>query len=214
MPKVRQVSVRRTKTTAATVSSSQSATVVLPGFADNQSQMAQQCSSAPLEIPGNVILPNPSVHDTLGVNNSFSNREKIINGQYLDLGCLLETQMRDRNDRAIKLVNGELCARERSSPKIATIEQWTDAFILFMNIYVGAHPNKIHQLLKYLHSIRLGASRFSGQGWILYDEQFRLRKASNPASSWGEMDTELWLLYMWPSQSTPVSQASQNSYKG
>ena len=155
-----------------------------------------------------------SVHGTLGVNNYFSNREKIINGQYLDLGCLLVTQMRDHNDRAINLVNGELCARERSSPKIATIEQWTDAFILFMNIYVGAHPNKIHQLLKYLHSIRLGASRFSGQGWILYDEQFRLKKASNPASSWGEMDTELWLLYMLPSQSTPVSQASQNSYKG
>ena len=84
--------------------------------------------------------------------------------------------MRDHNDRAINLVNGELCARERSSPKIATIEQWTDAFILFMNIYVGAHPNKIHQLLKYIHSIRLGASRFSGQGWILYDEQFRLKK--------------------------------------
>ena len=144
MPKVRQVSVRRTKTTAATVSSAQSATVVLPGFADNQSQMAQQCGSAPLEIPGNVVLPNPSVHDTLGVNNSFSNREKNIKGQYLDLGCLLETQMRDHNDRAINLVNGELCARERSSTKIATIEQWTDAFILFMNIYVGAHPNKIH----------------------------------------------------------------------
>ena len=84
--------------------------------------------------------------------------------------------MRDHNDRAINLVNGELCARERSSPKIATIEQWTDAFILFMNIYVGAHPNKIHQLLKYIHSIRLGASRFSGQGWILYDDQFRLKK--------------------------------------
>ena len=190
--------------------------MVLPGFAANQSQMAQQCTAAPLvlEIPGNVVLPNPSVHVTLGVNNSFSNREKIINGQYLDLGGLLGTKMRDHNDRAINLVNGELCAWERSSPTIATIEQWTDAFILFMNIYVGAHPNKIHQLLKYLHSIRLGASRFSGQGWKLYDEQFRLKKASNPASSWGEMDTELWLLYMLPSQSTPVSQASQNSYKG
>ena len=83
-----------------------------------------------------------------------------------------------------------------------------------MNIYVGAHPDKIHQLLKYLHSIRLGASRISGQGWKVYDEQFRLKMASNPASSWGEMDTELWLLYMLPSQSTPVSQASKFGPKG
>ena len=116
-----------------------------------------------------------------------------------------------------------------SSPKIATIEQWTNAFILFTNIYVGAHPNNIHQLLKYLHSIRLGASRISGQGWKLYDEQFRLKEASNPASSYGgggggegegrerereEIDTELWLLYMLPSQSTPVSQASKFGPKG
>ena len=214
MPKVRRVSERRANKAVATVNSAQPATMVLPSLADNPSQMAPQGSPAPVEAPGNVVLPIPSVHDTLGVNVSYSNREKIINGQYLDLGCLLETQTRELNDRAIILVNGELCARERSSPKISTIEQWTDAFILFLNIYVGAHPDKIHQLLKYLHSIRLGASRISGQGWKVSDEQFRLKKASNPASSWGEMDTELWLLYMLPSQSTPVSQASKFGPEG
>ena len=178
MPKVRRVSERRANKAVATVSSAQPATMVLPSLADNPSQMAPQGSPAPVEAPGNVVLPIPSVHDTLGVNVSYSNREKIINGQYLDLGCLLETQTRELNDRAIILVNGELCARERSSPKISTIEQWTDAFILFMNIYVGAHPDKIHQLLKYLHSIRLGASRISGQGWKVYDEQFSLQLRS------------------------------------
>ena len=72
------------------VSSAQPATMVLPSLADNPSQMAPQGSPAPVEAPGNVVLPIPSVHDTLGVNVSYSNREKIINGQYLDLGCLLE----------------------------------------------------------------------------------------------------------------------------
>ena len=95
MPKVRKVSERRTKKAAAPVSSAQPATMVLPSVADNQSQMAPQCSSALLEAPGNVVLPNPSVHDTLSVNISSSNREQINNGQYLDLGCLLETQMRE-----------------------------------------------------------------------------------------------------------------------
>ena len=111
--------------------------------------------SMAVETPGNVILMNPSVHDTLRVNVSPPNRIKHIYGRYLDIGCLLETQMRERNDRAIFVVNGELCVRERSSPKLFSIEQWTDAFIILRNIYVGAHPEKIHQLLKYLHSIRL-----------------------------------------------------------
>ena len=58
--------------TAATGSSAQSATMVLPRFADNQSQMAQQCSSAPLETPGNVVLPNPSVTDQGGYSDCLS----------------------------------------------------------------------------------------------------------------------------------------------
>jgi hypothetical protein len=31
-------------------------------------------------------------------------------------------------------------------------------------------------------------------GWVQYDEQFRLRKARYPTSSWGVVDMELWLL--------------------
>ena len=89
-----------------------------------------------METPGNanVVLMNSSVHGTLGIHVSPSSREIIINGQYLDLGYLLETQMRERNDRAIILVNGEMCAMERSSSKITSIGQWTDAFVIFMNI--------------------------------------------------------------------------------
>jgi hypothetical protein len=35
-----------------------------------------------------------------------------------------------------------------------------------------------------------------------YDEQFRLRKAQNPSSSWSEVDAELWLFYMQGNSST------------
>ena len=34
--------------------------------------------------------------------------------------------MPERNDRAIIVVNGSLCARERSSPKTNNTEQWAD----------------------------------------------------------------------------------------
>ena len=40
--------------------------------------------------------------------------------------------------------------------------------------------------------------RCVGLDWKAYDEQFRLRKAQDPTSSWAAIDTELWLLLMQP----------------
>lgn len=34
--------------------------------------------------------------------------------------------------------------------------------------------------------------------WKKYDTQYRLHKEQNPASFWGEVDSELWLMYMTP----------------
>ena len=43
--------------------------------------------------------------------------------------------------------------------------------------------------------IRLGVNRCASLNWKLYDEQYRLRKAQEPSSSWANVDTELWLFY-------------------
>jgi len=51
-------------------------------------------------------------------------------------------------------------------------------------------------LLKYMHDVKLGASRSTGLGWREYDQQFRLKKARLPSTSWGQVDQELWLIYM------------------
>ena len=36
---------------------------------------------------------------------------------------------------------------------------------------------------------------------LLRNVQYRLRQAQYPASSWGEVDSELWLMYMTPTAS-------------
>ena len=51
-----------------------------------------------------------------------------------------------------------------------------------------------------MHRIRMAVSRGYSLGWVNYDEQYRLRKATSPTSSWGVVDMELWMLYM----STPL----------
>lgn len=83
---------------------------------------------------------------------------------------------------------------------------------IFASIYLSAHPSKSAELLKYIHTVRLGVARGS-TGWYDYDTQYRLRKALNPTSSWGEVDAELWLLYM-SSKLVNHHQSTQSSVSG
>ena len=80
--------------------------------------------------------------------------------------------------------------------KINSIEIWTDVFIVYMSVYCSIHTTKFQELLKYMNSIRLGAKRCSGDDWLSYDQQYRLKKAKDPSSSWSTIDYELWLIYM------------------
>ena len=45
--------------------------------------------------------------------------------------------------------------------------------------------------------------------WNEFDIQYRMRKSDNPASSWGDVDSELWLMYMVPTTSSNAYQAHQ-----
>lgn len=51
-------------------------------------------------------------------------------------------------------------------------------FFIFMSIYLLAHIDETHSLIKYMANVKLGASSISGGlGWRDYDRQFRLKKA-------------------------------------
>jgi hypothetical protein len=41
----------------------------------------------------------------------------------------------------------------------------------------------------------------------IYDEQFRLGLSHNPSASWAEIDSELWLIYMYGSVATAGNQS-------
>lgn len=61
---------------------------------------------------------------------------------------------------------------ERVSVKITNVQHWTDAFLIFSSIYAFVHPEKKIGLLKYIHTLRLGATWCAGIGLKFYDEQF------------------------------------------
>ena len=147
---------------------------------------------------GVAIKPILSACQDIGLHISMKLREKIWNGEFVDLGELLNKDpCKDEVGQKLVLINGEIVVKQKSeSPKIENIEAWTNAFIIYASIFLEKHPDQVQGIFKYMHTIRLAATRLSGQGWKNYDIQFRLRKAMTSSIPWGTVDGELWLMYM------------------
>ncbi|KAK6181459.1 hypothetical protein SNE40_009304 [Patella caerulea] len=117
-----------------------------------------------------------SIHGLMGSNVSTKTRNRILKGDYIDLSKINKSHDR-RSSKNDYFSNTHI---EKSLPM--TLDVWTDAFLVYMAIYLTAHPS------------RLAASR--GEGWVEYDQQFRYKRALDPSSSWAVVDYELWLLTM------------------
>ncbi|CAG2232652.1 unnamed protein product [Mytilus edulis] len=145
----------------------------------------------------------PSMHANIAFNVSQSIREKIVKSEFIDLGILLTNNTQQATQKLVFRGGEFIVQTENMQNKIGSIDQWTSAFIIFVSVYCTVHSGRLQELLKYMSVVRLGAKRNPNNlGWKLYDEQFRLRKALDPASSWAIVDPELWLLYMADSSGT------------
>lgn len=165
---------------------------------------------------GNIhVIQQESVEDDIALNVSPNLQEKIQKGEYINLALLLSNSrdINNVNTHKFEIINGELVMNPKKHVvTINSIEQWTSAFIVYMYVYCKIHGSRCLELLKYMQTIRLGAKRLNGSlGWKYYDEQYRLRKSSNPSSSWSKLDYELWLLHMNASQSNIATVSPSNS---
>ena len=61
---------------------------------------------------------------------------------------------------------------------ITNIYTWTTAFIVYMSIYLENFPGKAHEMLTYMHKIRLAASRVGRNGWSKYDSNIVWRRSA------------------------------------
>ena len=166
-------------------------------------------------VTHDIHTPNQisSIFEDVASNVQQNIREKISKSEYIDIATLLTTNNDAKNTATVVWREGRLVVLPpQNTVKIQTIEQWTSAFILFISVYCRTHPNRFQELLKYLYMVRVGASRCPANslGWKAYDEQFRLRKACDPTSSWAVVDVELWLLYI--SSGSVNNQAFNNRF--
>ena len=73
---------------------------------------------------------------SLGYNVDKATRQKIVSGEYLHLGALL---VRDPTKSQVSTLSldtqDQLVAQPKSVAKIASIDNWTEAFLIFASIY-------------------------------------------------------------------------------
>lgn len=120
-----------------------------------------------------------SVNDKLGVHVPQATKQKIMNGELVELHCLLNryTDNEYQNENKITFTNGQFTVKPLGHSKINDIQTWLDAFIIFSSVYLCAHSDQAQQLLKYMSIIKTAASRCYGFGLRKYDRQFRMKKA-------------------------------------
>ena len=153
----------------------------------------------------------------IGSNVPEAIRHNIWNGDFINLGLLLPknlTSVTETNTNSLSIVGGSLVVQPKPASKIMDIITWTDAFIICISIFTVTHPEHIAGLLKYMHSVRLGARRHGGLGWRSFDEPFRSKKALTQESPWGMVDQELWVLFMlYPGQTSGNNPSPQTNLK-
>ncbi|KAJ8316736.1 hypothetical protein KUTeg_005682 [Tegillarca granosa] len=145
-------------------------------------------------------------------------REKIWGHQYVNLVLLLKgsAELTDFYTASNLVLNEYGCLESRPKvlkDKIPSIEKWTDAFLLFTNIYLRRYPERAVELTQYMSVIRDAAARSPGFGWRAYDEQFRLRQAIQ-YQSWATLNYPLWLRLLSVPRNSDKVGSNGNSQKG
>ena len=150
-----------------------------------------QPESRPTNIFNSMSIP-------IGARLDAKIKAKIWGNVYFDFGQLLHSLPRDNKYRiSISDDKGgatpSLCLEPTHKAKpIVSIEDWTNAFQVFVGVFTTKFPSEAPALMKYGEVVRDLAHR-SGN-WNYYDTNFRYMRQQNPSSMpWGATHWELWI---------------------
>lgn len=113
----------------------------------------------------------------LGAATQQQVKSKIWANQFIDLNILLQQR---EEPLSLKISTGSVTLQQGfSKPKTPlSIQQWTDAFLIYMAIYIEKYPEQAPHLLKYCFFIREMHKMLGEKSWRVYDENFRMLKES------------------------------------
>lgn len=124
---------------------------------------------------------------------------RIEKGDYVDLKDLLqqkpsmdESNLSDLEEQGIVVVTAGKQWRSQKR-QIRDLATWVEAFMTYVAIRARKSPELVGDLLAYSSLIARGARDYRGNGWLVYDFQFRrLAAACGSVTKWSVKDVSLW----------------------
>ena len=112
-------------------------------------------------------------------------QEKIVRGDYVDFGRLVpKDRILTADDNWYEMIVKEgktfwIPAGQNDSTAISNYGRWEQAFRVFSDIYMRAHPTRASELVQYNHLIH-------------DDKDFRIHLAKFPNRSWAIILQQAW----------------------
>ena len=110
----------------------------------------------------------------LGASVSSKIKTKIWNHEYVDFKSLIDSK---EEPLSVTISTGVINLHQGQKTKYPiSLNQWTDAFLIFSAVYLEKFANEAQNLLKYGHMIRELQYLHGDHAFRQYDEQFRKLK--------------------------------------
>ena len=128
---------------------------------------------------------------------SSLSRQKIENNNYVELAGLLPERAlhRDEAEQSVVLSKDgvlSVAPKEPIGGKVLGYPLWTQAWNVYMTVYLRKFPDQALQLVKYMDIIR--GLHLRGVDWAKYDGAFRRARANWPTHyPWETLNAELFL---------------------
>ena len=123
---------------------------------------------------------------------------KIIKGEYIDFGWLIpkdRVQAQEEYRVEMKIKDGKTVWSTSSAEEITQISnypRWEQAFRIFSDVYLRAHPERAVELIQYNHIIHMASQSYIWENVYMYDRDFRLHLACNPTRLWSIILQQAW----------------------
>lgn len=129
----------------------------------------------------------------LGFSIELKLQECIKCGLFVPFDILLISEQGGSVDHYLENLSEALSIDSRMwASAIMSLERWTDAFLIFVAIWISSNPNEVSALLQHSHLIQSMYQNMPGPLWSHHDWEFRFRRQYNHQLLWDALHPQLY----------------------
>ncbi|XP_077790723.1 uncharacterized protein LOC144328926 [Podarcis muralis] len=146
-------------------------------------------------VPDVKVSTNVATDFILGNHLSKRKRNKILNGNYVDMFSLLPPAQVKGKGEKIKYYG----KRRYRVPRVErTFENWLNGYQVFMAVVSSCYPKRGAHLVSYLAHVRRAREQAGDEAALAYDEDFRRNASLLSSTRWDQKDNNCWFDHVGP----------------